>query len=121
MRALTASLASLAVVFAACGGSEPTAAPPPAPTPTVAAEATAAPTAAVAAAPTATASAAPEPPKPASPCPAAMALVPGGTYKMGRSHLQVTVASVCMDVNETTADEYAACAKAGKCSTSNLK
>jgi formylglycine-generating enzyme required for sulfatase activity len=50
-----------------------------------------------------------------------MALVPGGSYKMGRPKREVTVADLCMDLSETTADEYAACVKAGKCSAQNLK
>jgi sulfatase modifying factor 1 len=124
MRAPTSPFAALALapLLAACGGSEPPAAPPaPPPAASPAAPAVEAPPAA-SAAPTATASAAAEaPPPPASPCPGAMALVPGGTYKMGRSRLEATVGALCWDKNETTADEYAACVKAGKCSNSNLK
>jgi sulfatase modifying factor 1 len=129
MRAMTSLFAGLAFILAACAGSEPPAATPPAPAPpepaaTTAAEApasaaSATPTAVASAAPSAAASAAPS--APASPCPAGMALVPGGTYKMTRPKREVTVADLCIDVSETTADEYAACVKAGKCSSQNLK
>jgi formylglycine-generating enzyme required for sulfatase activity len=50
-----------------------------------------------------------------------MALVPGGTYTMSPPKRQVTVGALCMDVNETTADEYAVCVKAGKCTAESLK
>lgn len=125
MRTVISMFAGLAVVLAACAGSDPPAAVPPAATaPTPPAEsaaptAAATPTVAPTAAPTVAASV--EPPKAASPCPAAMALVPGGAFTMTRPKRDVTVGALCMDVNETTADEYAACVKAGKCSTQNLK
>jgi formylglycine-generating enzyme required for sulfatase activity len=131
MRAATILLAclapSLAVVVAACAGSEP---PPPPPAPTAQAApaptaqaapapGSAAPSAAPTPAPTAQASA--EPAKPASPCPANMALVPGGTFTMATpSKHEVTLKPLCMDLSETTADEYTACTKAGKCSTDFL-
>jgi len=50
-----------------------------------------------------------------------MALVPGGAYTISRYKQEVTIPALCMDVNETTADEYAACVKAGKCTATNLK
>jgi formylglycine-generating enzyme required for sulfatase activity len=133
MRAPTATFAAsplLAIVLAAaCSGAgpEPPAPPPPPPPPPPAETASAAPSAApttVAAAPTAAPSATPaaEPAKPASPCPPNMALVPGGTYTMTTpTKHEVTVKPFCMDVSETTADEYAACVKAGKCTADNLK
>ena len=121
MRPSTPSLLALALTAASCGGTEtpPAPPPPPAPAPVV----TAAPPApAVAsAAPTATAVAAAEPPKPASPCPSGMALVPGGSYTMSPPKRDVTVGAFCMDLSETTADEYAACVKGGKCNADNLK
>jgi formylglycine-generating enzyme required for sulfatase activity len=49
-----------------------------------------------------------------------MALVPGGKITLGAPKREVTVASLCVDVSETTADEYTACTKAGKCSTDFL-
>ena len=117
----------LAFVFAACGGTEPPVAPPPTPSAPVAPVASAivpaAPTAVAAVAPTAppAATTAPEPVKPASPCPANMALVTGGTYSMARPKREVTTGAICMDLNETTADEYSACVKAGKCDATSLK
>lgn len=50
-----------------------------------------------------------------SPCGADMALVPAGSYAPGGKGKDVPVASFCMDVNETTYDQYQACVKAGKC------
>ena len=118
---------ALAVDLAACGGSEPPAVPPPTPTAPVASLAsaalvapTAAPTAVASVAPTA-APVTPEAAKPPSPCPPAMTLVPGGTYSMARPKREVTTGAICMDLNETTADEYAACVKAGKCDATSLK
>src|SRR4051812_31435976 len=118
---------ALALDLAACGGTDvppvPPAPPPtlPAPVVSVAPTAAAAPTVVATAAPTASAVAVTEPPKPASPCPPNMALVPGGTYTMARPKREVTTGAICMDLNETTADEYAACVKAGKCDGNSLK
>jgi formylglycine-generating enzyme required for sulfatase activity len=50
-----------------------------------------------------------------------MALVPGGTYTFTRPKREVTTGAICMDLNETTADEYAACVKTGKCDATSLK
>lgn len=97
----------------------PTAAKPPE------APATAVPTAIASAgataAPTVTPSAVASAPPAAPSCPAGMALVPGGAFTMSPPKREVTVGAVCMDLNETTADEYAACVKAGKCTADNLK
>src|SRR5512146_3462393 len=112
MRTSTSLLAGLGLVLAACGGAEPTVAPAPAPSATPSPAATPAPpasavmtadpapSAVASATPNATPSATPSA-KPASPCPPAMALVPGGTFKMSRYKSDVTVATLCMDVNET--------------------
>ena len=56
-------------------------------------------------------------------CPAGMALVPGGTYRMGsedgkddeRPVHAVTVEPFCMDVTEVTAGAYQECAERGAC------
>ncbi len=69
------------------------------------------PTAVATAAPVATAAL--EAAKPASACPANMVLVPGGTFTLKQPKHEAKVAAFCMDVNETTADEYSACVKAG--------
>lgn len=50
-----------------------------------------------------------------------MVLVPGGAFKMDLRKEPVTVAPLCMDATEVTADAYAACVKAGQCSADNLK
>ena len=127
MRASTFLFAGLALHLVACGATEPPPVPPPAPTlsavtppaPTAEATAAAAPTAVASAAPIA--SATPEVAKPASPCPANMVLVPGGTFTLRQPKHEAKVAPFCMDINETTADEYAVCVKAGKCAGTSLK
>ncbi len=100
------------------------AAPPPEPAP-VAPEPAAPPVASappVAPEPAPIASAAPavataEPPA-KGPCPAGMVLIPGGEYVFGLLKEKVTVKSFCLDVNEVTSVEYAACVKGGKCDAS---
>ncbi len=113
------------VALAACSGagSEPASPPPVAavPSPPPPSAAPPAPPPPAAPIPTATAAVAAEPPKPVSPCPPSMALVPGGTYTMSPPKREVTVAPFCMDLSETTADEYSACVKAGNCNADNLK
>ncbi|MBM4377605.1 MAG: SUMF1/EgtB/PvdO family nonheme iron enzyme [Deltaproteobacteria bacterium] len=61
---------------------------------------------------------------PAAPaCPAGMALVPGGTFRMGsdagepneKPVHEVKVEAFCLDLTEVTVADYAACAKAGPC------
>lgn len=130
MRRLPSLFAGLALALelAACGGSEVAPAPPAPPSTPPAPVASVAPAPSVAAvptvasvAPTASAVAVAEPPKAASPCPSSMALVPGGTYTMARPKREVTTGAICMDLNETTADEYAACVKAGKCDATSLE
>jgi formylglycine-generating enzyme required for sulfatase activity len=49
-----------------------------------------------------------------------MALIPGGEYVFGIFKEKVTVKPFCLDVNEVSADAYAACVKAGKCDASYL-
>src|SRR5262245_35100837 len=107
-------LAFVGLVLAACSGPSATAEPasPTAPKPPdapTAAPPTATATATPTAAPTASAEASAPPPKAPAACPAGMALVPAGTYTMGPPKREVTVGAVCMDLNETTADEYASC------------
>jgi sulfatase modifying factor 1 len=110
------------MMAAACSGPAPepaTPAPPPpapAPPPTAPAPAASAP----AEAPSAVASAAPAAP-PAPACPSGMALVKGGSFTMKPPKREVTVGDICLDVTEVTADDYAACVKAGKCTADNLK
>ncbi|RYE84058.1 MAG: hypothetical protein EOO75_18585, partial [Myxococcales bacterium] len=58
---------------------------------------------------------------PVAPCGSGMALVTGGFYAYGQKKDPTRVDSFCMDVNETTAEGYAACVKAGKCSDKELK
>jgi formylglycine-generating enzyme required for sulfatase activity len=95
----------------------PSAAPSAAPTQIPAVPiASATPSAAATTAPVATT----PPPAEKKACPAGMALVPGGKITLGAPKHEVTVASICVDVSETTADEYAACVKTGKCSTDFL-
>lgn len=120
----------LGLGLAACGGGEVAPVPPTPSASLPAPVASVAPTPTAAAAPTVVATAAPttttavavaEPPKAASPCPPNMALVPGGTYTFTRPKREVTTGAICMDLNETTADEYAACVKTGKCDATSLK
>lgn len=66
--------------------------------------------------PAPTAAATPAPPAPpASRCPAGMAEIPGGEFTLGKSKQKASVTPFCLDVNETTAEEYAACVKGGGC------
>lgn len=117
-----AAISLVAAAIGACSGAaEPVAAPPSPPTPPAPPAPAAEPAQpATAAAPEASATpsavappAAPAPP--ASRCAAGMVEVPGGEFTMGKSKQKVTVAPFCLDVNETTADEYAACVKSGGC------
>lgn len=57
-------------------------------------------------------------PEPESPCPAGMALVKGGSYKMAFLKTEATVGDVCLDVTEATTTEYDSCVTAGKCNVS---
>ena len=115
---ILAALGLAALGLSACAGSPPPppppapaatpappppAPPPPAADPTVAPISTIAPPASV------------HPAEPPSPCPEGMALIPGGEYVFGVLKEKVTIKPFCLDVNETTADGYAACVKAGKC------
>jgi hypothetical protein len=59
-------------------------------------------------------------PSGSSGCPDGMALLPGGTFRMGERKDTVTVAGFCMDVNEVTVERFAACVRAGKCSGAHL-
>jgi formylglycine-generating enzyme len=68
--------------------------------------------------PTPVASASPTPtPAPASagPCPANMALIKGGKYKMGFLKNEATVGDFCFDKTEVTAKDYEACVGTKKC------
>jgi formylglycine-generating enzyme required for sulfatase activity len=54
-------------------------------------------------------------------CPKGMAGLPGGTFKTGGSgYPTVTMRSFCMDLTEVTADDYAACVRAGDCNDEHL-
>ncbi|WP_437760701.1 formylglycine-generating enzyme family protein [Sorangium sp. So ce1389] len=56
-----------------------------------------------------------EPAKPSDGCPDGMARVPGGSFVMGPLKVKATVGDLCIDRTEVTAEAYAACVKAGKC------
>ncbi len=56
----------------------------------------------------------------ASGCPEGMVKVEGGSYKLGERGDSATVSTFCMDADEVTADNYAACVKDGKCSSEHL-
>lgn len=125
---LPAALVSLSLALAACSGNPEQVAPPPPPTSAPTAVPSAAPTT-IPAVPIATTTPAAVPttapvatPAPAEKkgCPAGMALVAGGKITLGAPRHEITVASICVDLSETTADEYAACVKTGKCSTDFL-
>jgi formylglycine-generating enzyme required for sulfatase activity len=61
-----------------------------------------------------------DPPAEKGPCPAGMALVKGGKYKMGYLKSEATVDDLCFDTTEATAKDYEACVTAGKCNTNLL-
>lgn len=54
-------------------------------------------------------------------CPVNMAALSGGTFQMGRRKDTVTVREFCLDATEVTVDAYAACVKAGACSSDKLR
>ena len=121
---VSAVLASTVVALAACSGNPEQVVAPPPPASVQAAVPSAVPVVPVAsvtptAAPIATAAPV-EKPAEKKACPAGMALVSGGKITLGAPKHEVTIASICVDVSETTADEYAACVKTGKCSTDFL-
>ncbi|WP_231511552.1 formylglycine-generating enzyme family protein [Chondromyces apiculatus] len=128
------ALAVVGVVIGACSGApEQAAVPSAAPATAATTEATpevsatpgasAAPQASAASEASATPSAAAPPPPPPSRCPANMIEVPGGELAVGKGKAKqkVTVAPFCIDLNETTADEYAACVKGGGCNEDRVK
>jgi formylglycine-generating enzyme len=82
-------------------------------------QATASATASPDQAPTAQASAAPEAPK--GPCPVGMALVKGGTYKLGLLRYEATIGDLCHDITEATAKEYEQCVGQKKCNENLVK
>lgn len=51
-------------------------------------------------------------------CPAGMASLAGGSFKLGGR--DVSVGAFCLDLTEVTADAYKACVDAGKCSAEGL-
>ncbi|WP_437538919.1 SUMF1/EgtB/PvdO family nonheme iron enzyme [Sorangium sp. So ce726] len=53
--------------------------------------------------------------KPSDGCPDSMARVPGGSFVMGPLKVKATVGDLCVDRTEVTAESFAACVKAGKC------
>jgi formylglycine-generating enzyme len=53
--------------------------------------------------------------KPSDGCPDGMARVPGGSFVMGPLKVKATVGDLCVDKTEVTAEAFAACVKAGKC------
>ncbi|WP_437581523.1 formylglycine-generating enzyme family protein [Sorangium sp. So ce887] len=144
LSALLFPAAACGVLVAACGASPaaPEGAPPPAPSPAAqavpaspsggAATAPAPPQPGSTAAPApagadpaaappagsgqASASAAPAPLSDG--CPDGMVRVPGGSFVMGPLKVKATVPDLCMDRTEVTAEAYAACVKADKCTDS---
>jgi formylglycine-generating enzyme len=128
LRVSVRTLLSLAVpslvLAVACGGPQPDAPPAPPPPPSPAPPVPVAePEPVSSAAPvvgSAELPAAPTPPPP--PCKPGMALVPAGTLKAyGLKKQETKVEAFCMDVSETTAEEYATCVKAGKCTDTQAK
>jgi formylglycine-generating enzyme required for sulfatase activity len=61
-----------------------------------------------------------DPPAAQGPCAAGMALVKGGSYKMGYLKSEATVSDLCFDTTEATAKDYEGCVTAGKCNTNLL-
>lgn len=71
------------------------------------------------AAPATSSSAQAEAPK--GPCPAGMALVKGGSYKLGFLKTEATVGDLCWDFTEATAKEYEQCVGQKKCNENLVK
>src|SRR5262249_19752222 len=88
-------------------------APAPLQPETAAAPASADPAAAQAASGPAAASAGPA--QPSDGCPDGMARVPGGSFVMGPLKVEAPVGDLCMDKTEGSAEAFAACVKAGRC------
>jgi len=61
------------------------------------------------------------PPEDKKACPKGMALIPGGKLAMGAPKKEVTLGAICLDINEVTADDYAACVQGGQCNADHLK
>lgn len=55
------------------------------------------------------------------PCPANMALIKGGSYKLGFIKTQATIADFCFDITEATAKEYEQCVGTKKCNENLVK
>lgn len=49
-----------------------------------------------------------------------MVEIAGGEFTAGQAKRKATVATFCLDANETTAEEYAACVKGGGCDANRL-
>jgi formylglycine-generating enzyme required for sulfatase activity len=56
--------------------------------------------------------------QPASKCPAGMAAVPAGTFKLDETKATMKVAAFCVDVNEVTVDDYTSCVAKNACAKS---
>ena len=67
------------------------------------------------------ASASAAPTESSSPCPAGMALIPAGRYRMRKQRHDSAVSAFCLDVTEVTVAGYKACVRAGKCAPDCLK
>jgi formylglycine-generating enzyme len=50
------------------------------------------------------------------PCPADMALLPAGQFKLGETHRKVNVSAFCIDKQEVSVAQYAACVRDKACS-----
>jgi formylglycine-generating enzyme len=52
-------------------------------------------------------------------CPAGMAALPGGTFRLGERGDTVSVRPFCMDLTEVTVADYKACTRRGSCSAAH--
>lgn len=75
----------------------------------------------VADAPAPQASASASAPASQGPCPVGMALVKGGSYKLGFIKTEATVGDLCHDLTEATAKEYEQCVGTKKCNENLVK
>jgi formylglycine-generating enzyme required for sulfatase activity len=71
--------------------------------------------------PVSTSTAKPQPSVNSGSCPAGMAAVPAGSFKLGGNGEEANVQPFCLDVTEVTVSAYAACVKTGACTSEGIQ